>query len=101
MKVRKAYKDYIRMIINRVNTITKVPYKKDPAVFACKFPGPWFVASASSGLYIPCLRIVDSPAFGLYIPLPLILIFVCVWFVCSPASGLYFFGLWFLKVLCR
>eukprot|EP00884_Botryococcus_braunii_P020646 jgi/Botrbrau1/7265/Bobra.0318s0004.1 len=33
-KVKTAFKNYITMIINRVNSFTKIPYKQDPAVFA-------------------------------------------------------------------
>jgi mannan endo-1,4-beta-mannosidase len=33
-RAKQAYKDYAANLINRVNTITKVTYKDDPAIFA-------------------------------------------------------------------
>jgi mannan endo-1,4-beta-mannosidase len=33
-KAKQAYKNYAAHLINRVNTITKLPYKDDPAIFA-------------------------------------------------------------------
>jgi mannan endo-1,4-beta-mannosidase len=33
-RAKQAYKSYAAHLINRVNTITKVPYKEDPTIFA-------------------------------------------------------------------
>eukprot|EP00884_Botryococcus_braunii_P020643 jgi/Botrbrau1/7262/Bobra.0318s0001.1 len=33
-QVKAAYHNYVTMIVNRVNTISKIPYKQDPVIFA-------------------------------------------------------------------
>jgi endo-1,4-beta-mannosidase len=35
-RVKQAYMDYVRLLVNRRNTLTGVPYKDDPTIFSCK-----------------------------------------------------------------
>lgn len=34
-RVKQAYMDYVKLLVNRRNTLTGVPYKNDPTIFSC------------------------------------------------------------------